>query len=202
MELVRPPAPQLKPVMCRNYKIYMDKEWWRKFRTCKDLSHWFINHLVGLLISYQFNNQIFERVHTGFLLFHRNVLLWVTAGHVIDNIRELTSNPEIRTLGMSWLDGCDIEGAESVVVHDRNLDMFSSNNRGIDFGVINIAGLDEANILANDNVKIMTQQVWKNLGNAIPEGYYVLGFPKEWVEVQKTNLNNKQLFLSTIAKLA
>jgi hypothetical protein len=179
-------------------------DWWRYTSTCQILSDWFIHHLLGLFLSLlDERGRIRHGVLTGFLLYHQDILLWITAGHVIDSINAILSNPHIKVLRMRWLDGCEIPGAESVPVHNRNLKTFSTlKSKEIDFGVAAITGLDAENILRNDRVQTMTEQVWKNLHLAQPEGYYVLGFPEEWVEIQEDRLPDNIILGSAQANLA
>ena len=187
------------------HKEIMDlpDEWWRYASTCRVLSGWFIRHLLGLFLSVEERGQIRHGVLTGFLLHYQDILLWVTAGHVINGINERLSNPNIKVLRMRWLDGCEIPGAESIPVHNRNLKMFSTlKSDGIDFGVAAITGLDAENILRNNRVQTMTEQIWKNLHLAQPEGYYVLGFPEEWFEVQEDRLPDNKILGSAQANLA
>jgi len=179
-------------------------DWWRWMSTCQILADWFSRHLLGLFLSYRKNSEKQARhaIATGFLLYHREVLLWVTAGHVVDKLDEILSNPNTDVLRMRWLDGCEIPGAESVVVHNRDLMMFSACEQGMNFGVVAIAGLDETNIVNGGRVLVMTEQIWKNLHLAQPEGYYIVGYPKEWLEVRKERLTDNQVRGSAIANLA
>ncbi len=182
--------------------VDLPSDWWQQLSACQTLADWFGRHLVGLFLSVQAEGSNRQGVYTGFVLFYEENLLWITAGHVVDEIRQVLSNPETDVQIMRWLDGCDIPGAESVPVHNRNLDMFSGSEFGIDFGAIKITGLDAQNMLHNNRTQVITELIWKNLHLAKPEGYYVLGYPKEWIEHHEARLSNKQIFNSFRANLA
>lgn len=182
--------------------VNLPDDWWQYATTCQALSELFIQHLLSLFLSVEINGQTQHGVYTGFLFYYREHLLWVTAGHVIDEIRYILSAPNASIAGMRWLDNCAIPGAESIPVHHRDMEMFSANESGIDFGVVKILGLDRANILRNDQVKPMTEQVWKNVHLAQPEGYYVLGYPKEWGELSEKRISENQVLCSFRANLA
>ena len=122
-------------------------------------------------MTFEIEGEAQHVLYTGFLLFYEENLMWATAGHVIDEIREIKSNPNIKIIRMRWLDDCKTSGAESVPVHNINFRTYSASEFGIDFGVADITGLDRENILRNDRVEIMTERGWKNLHLANPEGY-------------------------------
>ncbi len=172
----------------------LPNDWWQKLSTCNTLADWFGRHIVGLLFYVQAEGSKPEvRVYTGFVLYYEENLLWITAGHVVDIIRDLLSNPKIKVKIMRWLDGCEIPGAEFIPVHNRNLYMFSSSEIGVDFGAIGITGLDAENMLNNNRTQVITELIWKNLHLAKPEGYYVLGYPQEWIKHEEEQLSDNRI---------
>jgi len=156
-------------------------DWWRSAEVCRVLSDWFSRHLLGLYTAYDVDGTRTHRVDTGFLLSHREMLFWATAGHVIDEVSEILRSPRCRVVQMMWGDGCDIAGAQSVLVHDRNLLTYSALGSGIDFGVAAIVGLDAENIVAGGRVVAITEEIWRNIESANPDGYYLIGYPATWV---------------------
>ncbi|MCB8925293.1 MAG: hypothetical protein H6652_06655 [Ardenticatenaceae bacterium] len=177
--------------------------WWAYQSTCEILAGWFQKHLVGLLISISKNEKAHNNlVFTGFLLFYRERLLWITAGHVIDKIQEVLQEPNYDIVTMQWLDGGKIPGAESVIVHNRDLQFFSTYENDVDFGCVMIEGLDAANILQNNEVKVVTEQIWKNIHLSNPEGYYIVGYPEEWVETDLESSSNNIMINKLFARVA
>ncbi|MCI0399682.1 MAG: hypothetical protein L0332_10950 [Chloroflexi bacterium] len=177
-------------------------DWWRRLSTCQTLANWFGRYLVGLFFSVSLGGQPQYGVYTGFLLYHRQALLWITAGHVIDEIRGILSSPNVNITMMHWLDGYEFFGAESIPVHNRDLRMYSASSSGIDFGTIAITGLDRENMIRNERLQIMTEQGWRNLHRARPEGYYIVGYPHEWGEYRQDARSGNQIMHSFRANLA
>ena len=181
---------------------YLPTDWWRRKSTCQILLNWFKRYLLGLFLSVEIEGKVQHELYTGFLLLYKENLMWATAGHIIDEIREIKSNPNVRIVRMRWLDDSKISGAESVPVHSSNFRTYSATEFGIDFGVADITGLDRENILKNNRIEIMTEQGWKNLHLANPEGYYIIGYPKEWVETNEVRLPNNRILGSVLANAA
>lgn len=181
---------------------YLPTDWWRRKSTCQILLNWFKRYLLGLFLSVEIEGKVQHGLYTGFLLLYKENLMWATAGHIIDDIRKIKSNPNVRIVRMRWLDDSKISGAESVPVHSSNFRTSSATEFGIDFGFANITGLDRENILKNNRIKIMSEQGWKNLHIANPEGYYIIGYPKEWVETNEVRLPNNRILGSVLANAA
>jgi hypothetical protein len=158
----------------------LSDDWWRSIGVCRVLCDWFSRHLVCLYLACDVRGQRKDLVYTGFLLRYQGLLLWVTAGHLIDEIKSIREDAACQIRQMRWLDACDIPHAESVIVHDRNLMLYSALSQGIDFGTAAIVGLDEANIVAAGRAVAMTQEIWRNIEAANPEGYYLIGYPARW----------------------
>jgi hypothetical protein len=180
----------------------LPNNWWQQLSTCQVLADWFSHHLVGLFFSVQIDGHHQQCVYTGLILNYENNLLWATAGHVIDQISNLLFDSRINIWAMRWLDGCEIPGAESIPVHNRNFDMFSATKFGIDFGVVRIIGLDAENMLRNEHIQLITEQAWKNPHLGKPEGYYVVGYPEEWIQYKEKQLSDNQVFNSFRANVA
>lgn len=58
-------------------------DWWQREAVCLQLRNWFEHHIVGLHVGYLCDGEPMDRLFTGFLLRHRGLCMWVTAGHVI-----------------------------------------------------------------------------------------------------------------------
>ena len=160
-------------------------DWWRRSTTCEILLEQFSRHLLGLQVVASVNGEAKAEVFSGFLVYIQQQVLWFTAGHVVAYIKQLLSHPEIEILEMRWLDFCETKGAESIPVHDRGLYMFEIPKDVMDWGIVLITGLDLANLLKNKRVQFLEPQIWKNLHLGKPEGYYVLGWPAQDVEVNQ-----------------
>jgi hypothetical protein len=140
-------------------------------------------------------------LYTGFLLDYKGVLLWITAGHVVDRINAVLSNRNVEISGIRWVDQCDTPGAESIPI-GRTLCCYSATGIDIDFGAIKIQGLEADSIRACEETKPLTEEVWMGLDRAHPEGYYMLGYPKEGFEIKEGVDPSGQVWGVVEAKLA
>lgn len=158
---------------------------WKYRGSAEILSQHFGRHLLGLLVSYKSKGQEHHSFFTGFLLDYKNLLLWITVGHVVDQIVQILLHDSVEITRIRWADGCELSGAESIPVHKSELlgKTFSIKNTSMDFGAIAISSLAEINIRKNNRSIIMDERVWKNIHLSKPDGYYVLGFPEPWFSV-------------------
>lgn len=175
--------------------LKLPDDWWRTLHTIDVLINWFRRYLIGLFIEVQSGNQIQQAMFSGFLLKYRGYLLWVTAGHVIDELINLLEDDIFTFRTMHWADNFSVEGAESIPMHKRDLQNVSVSftQLDIDFGFVFLMGLDRENLLRNDKTNIMDSIGWKNLHAANPEGYYILGYPREWTKYEGRIEQNKRM---------
>jgi hypothetical protein len=162
--------------------LEMPDDWWKTTNTCATLLDWFDTHILGLLIAGQTNGTPQQYVFSGFLLIRGERLLWISAGHVIDQINDALTSPSFHLTAMVWLDNYPATGAENMAAHNRKLKLKSWSRSGIDVGAVQIEGLDAANLLSNPQVNALEPRVWANLKMASPEGYYLIGYPAAWTE--------------------
>jgi len=171
-------------------------DWWRLLDASRILTEWFKRHLLALFISVRVGEEIRYAVYSGFMLQFNQKLLWITVGHVIEELNDILLNHRDDILQMRWLDNCPIPGAETFHVHNRDLKLFWSNE--IDFGFVHITGLDEANIRNNKQVQILSEQGWRNIHRARPEGFYIIGYPKEWMQIKLPDGKGQTMGTATI----
>ena len=125
----------------------MPEDWWRIFPACFYLSQWSSRYLVSLVIAVRIEGKEQYGCYTGFLYSIKNYLFWLTAGHVIEKIREIITKPEIQVLSLRWFDGCRIQGAESIPASSEPMMVSILKDTGIDFGAIGLSPLESANLL-------------------------------------------------------
>lgn len=158
----------------------LSDDWWKTAGTVRILLDWFRQHLIGLYVAVETNTGPNQGIYTGFPLMHRGYLLWITAGHVIDQLTDLFKRNDISVVRMRWVDNYHVDGAESIPLPTSAPKGISFTDMGVDFGFIFISGLERANILHNKKNQIMNSRAWGNIELAKPEGYYLVGYPKEW----------------------
>ena len=154
-------------------------DWWQRLVTIDYLIKNLLGrHIVGLRLSGSVGQGMQSKIYTGFILEYRQHHLWVTAGHVIDEIRQTLFSQNFTVSKMTWVDVFNTPGAEAVPVHDRNLYMESWFTTGLDFGVVILGVLDAGEIMSNKQMKVVTEEDWAELDNPAPDGYLIVGFPK------------------------
>jgi hypothetical protein len=177
-------------------------DWWQQARAIEILIEWFKPFIVGLMVGGSVMGEFQYSLYTGFLLYHRDRLLWLTAGHVVDYLSQVLSSENFTLTVMRWLDDYKVPGAEAIPVNRPQLRMKSWTAEGLDFGAIVIPYLDAHSLLANQNVSVMEEGIWRNLKLASPEGYYVLGFPREWNDLKEIPVQDNKILRSIKADLA
>lgn len=177
-------------------------DWWQRALAIEELLKWFKEFIVGLLVGGSVNGKFQYFLYTGFLLHYKGNLLWLTAGHVVDNLSQILSSPNFSLSIMRWIDGYDVPGAEAIPVNHSNMLMKSWISEGLDFGAIVIPLLESQNLLANEKISVMEERIWRNLKYASPEGYYVVGFPRVWNDFKETPVKGNQVLRSIKANLA
>ena len=169
-------------------------DWWQSESTAVILLDLFRRHIVPLLLAGYVERKFQFTIYTGFLLQHNQNLVWLTAGHAIDELSSILSSPSFEVSKMVWLDDYKAAQSEGVPLHRYPPIMKSWKDTNRDVGAIIPSILDTGNILRNTELQTINAEIWKNLKQANPEGYYAIGFPQPWTQhSQKPAPNNKIL---------
>jgi hypothetical protein len=165
------------------------RDWWTNGAASELMAAEFRKHLLGLMIEYKCEKITDVKVFTGFLLDHGEHLLWVSAGHAIDAIRSLCENDGYKVLRARWMDGLSLSGAESVPFDVCSTPMLSLNTAmDVDVGFAVLSDLATAAIRSNHAVSSFTSEIWRGRDLADIDGYYLIGYPAEDVEIETTPL--------------
>ena len=186
----------------KDFILDLPEGWWQTARTVSALVQVFRSYVIGLLLGGTVQGRYQIDFYTGFLLFHTDSLLWITAGHVIDKIAQVLASPSFRLSIMRWVDGYQVPGAEAVQVHHVPPPMKSWKSEGIDFGAVRVEGVDAEGLLANTKLRVMHEQGWKNLENSRPEGYFIVGYPAVWTKTSETPAEDNKVLHSIKADFA
>ena len=132
----------------------------------------FKKHIIGLLIALKLKgeNDYRQTIYTGFMLFYRNVYLWVSAGHVINHVSQIVESKDIADCVIRWADDFNLEGAENVPASFGPEDLFSTFHKedDPDFGMIAIPRLDATCLLKNSELKPINESIWHKHETASP----------------------------------
>jgi hypothetical protein len=145
-------------------------DWWQSANAADALRQWFQQNIVGLLLAGISDAQFYYSVYTGFLLKHEEYLLWLAAGNIVEEIESVLSSNRFKITKFCWLDDYHIPDASVVIVHRKDMLMRSWKEDGLDFGIVVPSILDARNFLSNQKVEVIEEAIWKNLGQAEPEG--------------------------------
>ena len=159
-------------------------------------------HLLPLLVAGSVDRQPQYNVYTRILLRHGETIVWLTAGHVVDELIQILSSPHFKLSAMAWLDGYEATKAESVPLHRIDIAMKSWRETGLDVGAVLPSLLDIGNLLRNKKVETIDSRIWKNLDLASPEGYYAIGFPRPWCHYTQTLAPNNKILNSVRPDIA
>ena len=96
-------------------------DWWKSQGVANILAKCFAEHLVTLEVAFTVEGEPAHDACTGFLMRLGPIDLWMTAGHVIDQIRDILASPKVNVVRAGLLDGCDredaVEGAAVFLFH-------------------------------------------------------------------------------------
>ncbi len=177
-------------------------DWWQFTAVSQRLSEWFSRHLLPLFVVIRGNNQTQHPLYTGLLLYYERLLFWITAGHVIEEMRQIVRNPQIEVLQARWLDRYQIGGAANIPVSIGTVPMFSYYSQDIDFGACLVTELNARLLLTNNNVQIMNEEIWRGVGTENSDGYYLLGYPEEYCQIESAETGDSSVFRSLHARCA
>jgi len=180
----------------------LPSEWWMQPQTVYTLIEWFKRHVLALFVSAKEEGERRYFLFSGFIIKREENLVWVTAGHVIDRLNKIRTDPNFEILQMQWIDEHDGSSDVPFHVHHPNFKTYSAMEDDIDIGIGLLEGLDALNLEQNENLGIITEQAWKNLVEASPEGYYLIGYPSEWIEESKQRVSRSQIVRSFIMNMA
>jgi hypothetical protein len=182
--------------------LALPPDWWQNVSAASTLRDWFKGHILALFVAGSVNGSFQFAVYSGILFDHDGTLVWITAGHVVEELATLITSPHFRASKICWLDDYHVTAASALPLHRTDIPMKSWRDTGLDLGALLPSVLDAGNIRLNDNVHPITARIWHNLNPAKVEGYYAVGFPGPWVQHSETPKPNRKTLHSVSANLA
>ena len=159
--------------------------WWRRYSVCSTLRDHFQSHVVGLHVRFKQNEVIEDELFTGFLLSYEGLHFWLTAGHILSTMREMRDSESIEIHEAHWVDHAPNRMSCPFRVDFNHLVGSFSDTDRLDFGIVLLSRNDARLMNKNPNIEFLTPEVWRGHENATPEGFYVMGFPIEWLQVME-----------------
>lgn len=154
------------------------------------LGKWFHQHILGFFLCGKANSKLQFTLYTGIFLGFRDHKLWLTAGHVLDEILHLLGSNEFEPSMVRWVDRYDgADNAKTIPIAHHRLAERSKRSDRLDLAVIELSSLEVKNILSQSNKKLMGRVIWENLEDDRPEGYYIVGYPRDSYLVPSNRVN-------------
>ena len=76
--------------------LQLPRDWWQSMQSASVLLKAFETHVIPLLVVGFVNNKIQYNVYTGIFLQSDQTMIWLTAGHVVDELQQLLSSPAFK----------------------------------------------------------------------------------------------------------
>ena len=179
-------------------ELKLPVDWWQREHVCLQLRDVFQRHMAGLHVRFRHRGEVQHELFSGFLVFHRELYMWITAAHVIQLIDTLKQDPDVTITGASLIDNGFQGDNASIPIGLDSVVMFQADPDGLDFGIIWLRPAYALPILNNPKMQFMDKEIWRNHERASPEGFYVIGFPYKWNIFQEPN-GGKGLLTTGIA---
>lgn len=157
-------------------------DWWKSEKEARILNLWFKKHVIALQIGYLLEGKAYNFYASGFLLLYQKRCLWITAGHVIQEIDKLFQNIKCDIKRTAWIDNNEINipsECNAIPFDYLQARKFPINNDTMDLGVIRLEGNCLELIGRNHSNKWFTKEVWMNNNLSNPEGFFLVGYPDE-----------------------
>ncbi len=142
-------------------------------------------HFLSLRVSYLIKGVPHVSWFSGFLILAKSLLMWMTAGHVLEEIRKLLQTEGVGSIKARWIDNDPNVNAKSIPCELAKLRLTSVNIEGYDFGFVLLPPYYAKLILAVKENRPLTEAHWRSDDSFEPEGYYIVGIPQEFTEVKQ-----------------
>jgi hypothetical protein len=166
-------------------------DWWKHPASPRILAGWLRNYMIGLHLIFEVKGErgLKQVVFSGFALGHADRFAWATAGHIVDQLQELATNPNVKIHRAVWLDDWDASGKEQAIPviglteKPMSTPMISGTPLNYDVGAVSLNDVKDM-LLANRKLQIFREEGWRNRHSSQPEGYYLVGFPTDWCKTE------------------
>jgi hypothetical protein len=176
--------------------------WWKTTAAARVFSFHLLPHMLQLSISYVSEGRTYRQPSTGLLIDSDGSLMRLTAGHVVDAVGALISDPAIHVLDVRWLDRFPRKDVSTLPVVSRKFSSLSRYSDRQDIGAILLPPLEAANLRNNPNIRPMHVRR-APAGSPNPaEGHILVGFPWEKATLTETPVSATQSNVTLTSDLA
>lgn len=158
---------------------------WDDDKTARIFNFLVRKHFLSLKVSYSIKGVPNVSWFSGFLILTKSLLMWMTAGHVLEEIRKLLQTEGVGSIKARWIDNDPNVNTKSIPCELAELRLTFVNIEGYDFGFVLLPPYYTKQILAIKENRPLTEAHWKSDDNFEPEGYYITGIPQELTELKQ-----------------
>lgn len=167
------------------------KLWWLDEKTARIFNAHIQKHIMSLNIAYLLEGIPKVCWVSGFLVFTKGLLIWMTAGHVLKTLDELLQNNKVSGIKTRWIDNCLIDAAQSITFDYTSIRKFSIDIDGYDFGIVILQKFYADQILKIKENVPLTEAHWRLDNGFKPKGYYLVGIPEEFTEFKQISASTE-----------
>lgn len=175
-------------------------DWWQSELAAKELVQHFERYTLGLLLAAPSGDTYEAQVFSGLKVRHQGMVLWVTAGHVIDLLDEARRDHGHRISNMAWLDPTGSVDSGAFTVHNRNFPLYSATKDDLDIGFAVLDWLDSKLTTENEHGRLLEGFTPGENGQFEVEGLFVVGRPSEAVEYSRSQYNETKVLNTVTTK--
>jgi hypothetical protein len=163
------------------------KSWWIDETRARIFNANIQEHILSLNVVYLINGLPNSCWISGFLVYTKKLLIWLTAGHVLKSLDEFLQNNKIGGVKTRWFDNCPKKDAPFIPCDYSSLLKTPIDIEGYDFGIVILRKIYADQILNVKENKPLTEIHWKLNDGFKAEGYYLVGLPTEFTKLDQTS---------------
>lgn len=179
------------------------EKWWCDEEICRYLSKAFGVHLVGLHVAYLTEEIEGFALYTGFLYEHDGFPLWISAGHVVNDLEALRQSKAFTKVTAKWADmsKSDPLGDTGFPIDLDELHFLGIDKQGVDLGLCSFPERHYRLFMSNQTRKFLDKAFVLGAADANPEGYVLVGMPAAKHEVSQVQLESGNTLSHLIAPI-
>lgn len=173
----------------------LPEDWWGHPYGAIDFANIYQRHTLGLSLAVKSEKGYQHEMLSGCKFYHRDCILWVTAGHTIKYLDRVLQEYGNQVTMMAWCDYFGSSEAGYVPVSHRDFRKFyvyEPDKDGTDIGFGILEGLDEKNIRENLRGVLLTAPSSDAYAGIEPEGFHLVGYPGEFGKLTSASYNESK----------
>jgi|GEM_PF-3352913 len=159
-------------------------DWWTTPNAINMLTPLWAKHVVGLRAVYVTERKAHGAFFTGFIFQYKNMHVWLSAGHVVEEMDKIVALPRDRVFGLGWIDGVNTTDAQTIPMSFDTLPRARINRDGLDLGVVWLRENTVGFLLSRPDENVfLNPTVWGGVDDVNPDGFHLAGAPTTLVEL-------------------